>query len=255
MQQDDDILLSAYLDGELPATDADQLTERLAREPALMARLEAMRSGDAAVRRAFAALDERPMPDAVLGLLGAEAASQESADVVAFPRRDAWRLAPLPVALAASIALVAGFLISNVLREPQGFGIELDNAGRVAANSGLHDWLESAASGEAGAVPGGATGELLFTFANDDGNWCRQLALSAGAETMHAVACRRDGRWHVEAMAYGPAPAAAGPFLPAGAGTPAAVATAVDGLIGPREPLDSATEKRLISNAWGTPEQ
>ena len=72
---------------------------------------------------------------------------------------------------------------------------------------------------------------------------------------MHAVACRRDGRWQVEAMAYGPAPSATGPFLPAGAETPAAVTSAVDALIGPRDPLDAETEKRLISNAWDSPEK
>jgi len=246
---DDDTLLSAYIDGELPPAEADRVTERLAREPLLMRRLEALRAGDAAVRDAFERVDDEPMPAAVLEMLGA-APAKPADNVVAFPARGAQRFFQVPVALAASVALVAGFLISNVLQEQPAMGIDLEQGGAVAAASPLHALLEDGVSGEARVLASGATGEVVLTFEDRDGDWCRQVAVASGPEALHGVACRRDGAWQVEALGYAPAGHAGGVYLPAGSDTPEAVDAAVDGLIGPADPLDISEENRLISEGW-----
>lgn len=245
-QKDDDTLLSAYLDGELPDEEANRVTERLAREPALMHRLEAMQSADAATRQAFATIDDRPMPAAVLAMLGADA-SKPAGRVVPFPQRIARNFVQLPVALAASVALVAGFLVSNVLRQTPVESLGIGPAGVVAANSELHELLETGISAEPRQFADGAAGELVLTFEDETGDYCRQLVVSTG---MQGVACRRGDSWRMEAMSFGVPESAGGPYGQASGTTPAAVNAAIDGLIGSRDPLGADEEKALISNTW-----
>lgn len=251
---DDDTLLSAWLDGELTDDEADRITERLAREPALMRRLEAMKSADDATRQAFERLDEQPMPAAVLEMLGA-GASQPSAKVLAFPGRMARSFAQLPVALAASVALVAGFLVSNVLREAPTDPYGITPAGIVAAESDLHELLEHGISAEPQQFAGGATGRLVLTFEDKAGDWCRHLVVDGGEHGVQGVACRRGGSWQVEALTFGGGVDAGGPFRQASGSTPAAVDSAIDTLIGPRDPLGVDEEKALISSTWGKSEK
>lgn len=246
---DDDTLLSAYLDGELADDEAERITERLAREPALMRRLEAMKSADDATRQAFEKLDEQPMPAAVLDMLGTTAA-ERSATVVPFPRRIVRHFIQLPVALAASVALVAGFLVSNVLREAPSDPYGITPAGVVAAGSDLHELLEHGISAEAHQFADGATGQLVLTFEDKAGDYCRQLVVDGGEHGVQGVACRRDGSWQVETLSFGGGVDAGGPFRPASGTTPAAVNSAIDALIGPRDPLGVDEEKALISDTW-----
>lgn len=246
---DDDTLLSAYLDGELADDEADRITERLAREPALMRRLEAMQSADAATRQAFETLDEQPMPAAVLDMLGASA-GKSPGNVVPFPQRVVRNFAQLPVALAASVALVAGFLVSNVLRDAPTDPYGITPAGVVAAGSDLHELLEHGISAEPQQFAGGATGQLVLTFEDKAGDWCRHLVVDAGEHGVQGVACRRGGTWQVEALGFGAAIDAGGPFRQASGTTPAAVDSAIDALIGPRDPLGADEERSLISNTW-----
>jgi hypothetical protein len=246
---DDDILLGAYLDGELPPGEADALTGRLANEPALMARLETLRAGDAATRRVFASLDERPMPPAVLELLGAREPAR-TGDVVPMPRRVKPHTSPLPLALAAGVALVAGFLISNVVRETPGLGVDLGNGGLVAMNSELYALLETGISGEPRDFGNGTTGTLALTFEDRAGDWCREVAVTAGTEGLYGVACRRAGDWRMEAMGYGPAGGGSAPYAEAAGTAPAAVLSAIDSLIGPADPLGPSEEKVLVSGSW-----
>lgn len=246
---DDDTLLSAYLDGELADDEADRITERLAREPALMRRLEAMKSADDATRQAFARLDEQPMPAAVLDMLGASKA-EHSATVVPFPQRIVRNFTQLPVALAASVALVAGFLVSNVLREAPTDPYGITAAGVVAAGSDLHELLEHGISAEPQQFADGATGQLVLTFEDKTGNYCRHLVVDGGEHGLQGVACRRAGGWQVEALSFGGGMDAGGPFRQASGTTPPAVNSAIDALIGPRDPLGVDEEKQLISDTW-----
>lgn len=246
---EDDTMLSAYLDGELGENDADRLTERLAREPALMRRLEAMKSADAATRQAFATLDERPMPAAVLELLGATA-SQPSATVVPFPTRVAQRFAQLPVALAASVALVAGFLVSDVLRQAPTDPFGISPAGVVTAGSDLHELLERGISAEPRRFVDGSTAQLVLTFEDRAGDYCRQLVVDGGEHGVQGVACRRGGSWQVEALSFGGGTRAGGPYAQASGTTAPAVDSAIDALIGSGDPLGVSEEKALISSTW-----
>ncbi len=247
----DDELLSAYIDGELPNGEADALTERLAAEPELMQRLEALRSADGAVRDVYAAIEKTPLPASVLGLFDESQSETPAGNVIAFPARGMRRFFEVPVAIAASLALVAGFLGATLLRQdalspPPGDGFV---AGPVAAGSELHDLLESAPSGRSQDLSG-RPAEVILTFADAGGDWCRQLRVGAEGRSIHGVACRRDAGWQLEAIALGDTGAPDGQFGTASGTTPGLVRAAVDALIGDDAPLEADQENRLIAEGW-----
>lgn len=254
-QERDDRLLSAWLDDELSAAEADEITDRLAREPALARRLEALRGADPAARAVYEWLDELPMPQGVLDLLeerkrpaaSGTPAARERDNVLPFPQRFVQSFWQAPVAVAASLALVAGFLGSRLLIEAPEAGMSALYAQQIPAGSGVHELLENGISTRPATLEDGSEGQLLLTFENNAGDWCRQLAVSRDAVRLQALACRRDGRWQTEALAYGRP--AGGDFQPASGNTPTAINAAIDRLIG-GEPLGADAEQALVRGGW-----
>lgn len=240
----DDIALSAYLDGELPQDQADRLSERLAREPLLAGRLEAMRASDDATRKLYAKLDDLPMPQSVLDMLAAPAAAPSN--VVSFPMRVARQFWQAPVAIAASVALLAGFLVHDLLLEPSS-RVDAIVAGEVANGTELHELLESGLSGSSQNLQASVRGELLLTFQDTAGDFCRQFRLDSASRAMQAVACRRSDGWYLEAADFD-AVSANGQYQQASGGS--AVNAVVDGLIGGNEPLGAVEESRLVREGW-----
>lgn len=255
MDKTDDEILSSYIDGELSRDEADALTERLANEPALMQRLEALRSADSAVRDVYAAIDDAPLPDAVLDLFEQKPSEDTADNVVAFPVRGFRQFLQAPVAIAASVALIAGVLLADIFR--QGTIPAFDEvslvAGTIDAQSGLHDLLENSASGVPRDLGNGATAELVLSFEDSSGDFCRQLAVSETGRSAHGVACRRGDAWQLEVVAYGVPASPTGQFTMAAGAIPEAVTTAVDGLIGAGETLDREQEILIISEGWEKP--
>jgi anti-sigma factor RsiW len=100
--ENDDRKLTAYLDGEFDAAERAALEARLGADPALRARLEALRAAADRTRAAFAALLETaPVADMRMRLNAALAGS---------PARAAppWRRSVAAIAAAAIVAFVAG---------------------------------------------------------------------------------------------------------------------------------------------------
>ena len=250
----DDERLSAWLDGELPDVEAHRLEERLAAEPALARRLERLRQSDHAAQHAFHAIDGSPMPSAVLDLLRDEDAdrsrdAQEASVVRLRPR--APRFFQVPVAIAASVALVAGFLVRDLIAPP---GIGEDTAlpisGLVASGSGLFRLLETAPAGQPVDLADGSRAEVVLTFQANDGDWCRQFRMEADPAALHGLACRQPGGWQLETASFaGPEPSDA-TFRQAAGATPAALEAAVRARLGAREPLDADEESQVLSEGW-----
>lgn len=248
----DDIALSAYIDGELPREDARALKERLLKEPALARRLEALRGADNDALRMYAAIDKRPMPQAVLDLLGQEPTPAKDSNVIAFPKRGIQQFFQMPVAIAASVALLAGFLVGDVFRESNLASPEMTGlyAGQVDTNSNLHQILENGTSAQAGSLSDGVNAELLLTFQDLDGDYCRQLRVDGSGAPLQGIACRRGGSWQVEAVSIAGARAPDGSYQQASGETPAAIDSAIDSLIGLLPPLDLEEETSVVSNGW-----
>jgi hypothetical protein len=246
----DDIALSAYIDGELPEAKARALQERLLKEPVLARRLEALRGADSDALRLYAAIDELPMPQAVLDLLGQGEQTPENSNVIAFPKRGIQQFFQMPVAIAASVALLAGFLVADLFRESSGPEIAGLYAGVVETNSTLHRFLEDGTSAQEQLLGNGQSAELLLTFQDRDGDYCRQLRIDGAGAPVQGVACRRGNNWQVEAVSIAGKRSPDGSYQQASGDTPAAIGAAIDGMIGALPPLDREEEKSIISSGW-----
>lgn len=256
----DDEALCAYIDGELSAEETARLTERLTKEPALLKRLETMRSADGDVRKVYASLDRQPMPKGVLDLLdetdatSSEAAMADTGDnVVAMPPRAPRSWFDVPMAMAASVALLAGILLGGLLGdETAGPGSPITIAEVIAPETDLHRLLEGTVSAEPVAFSDGARGNVILTFEAPSGEYCRQFHVEESSRSVDGLACRRGDGWRVDTLSFGPA--TPGGFQTASGGAPAAVRAAVDARIGAAEPLDPAEESLIISESWSKTE-
>ena len=102
--EDDDQKLTAYLDGELDATERSALDARLIADPNLRARLDALRAAGDRTRLAFAALLEAaPVADMHARLESALAAAPA-------PAAPSWRQRVAAIAAAAAIVAFAAGL-------------------------------------------------------------------------------------------------------------------------------------------------
>jgi hypothetical protein len=247
----EEVLLSAYLDDELSDEQADFIADRLLREPALAMQLEGLRTADDEARRLFAILDESPMPQRVLDLI------QGKNNIVHFPQRGARRFLQLPVAIAASVALAAGFLASHWLRVAPDPGSATTGlyAASIEEGGQIEELLEHSPSDSVVKLADGTRATPMLTFQDRDGAYCRQLLVDGINRSAHAVACRRGGHWQLEALAFSATVDAGAPYQPASIAVPAAVSATVDGLIGVGEPLNLRQEKQAISSSWNNPDE
>jgi hypothetical protein len=252
-QDRDDELLSAYLDSELPRAEADDLARRLAREPALSARLEELRAMNRAAAAAFRVFDERPMPRRVVELLGGDETEARASDVV--PLRQPPTLGQffrLPVALAASVALIIGLWLGGLPGDggaPEGAAY----ASRIEEGSALHAAFDRAASGTVVELDGGGIAAPRLTFLSEGGAWCRQVRITGGPAPADTLACRRNGEWQVQLVTFGPAMRAGeGAYGQASAGAAPAMRAALEDLMGREPPLGPDEEADVIGRGWGS---
>ena len=250
----DDLTLCAYLDGELSDEEEANVAARLAAEPSLAARLAALRGADTDARRVYQAVDDQPLPQAVLDLLdaGEPARAPAEARVIPFPARvlrDFWQA---PVAIAASVALATGFVVASLYdqRVPRGGPAETLLAGEVAPGSELYRLLESGISGSPMDFGGDRRGHVLLTFQDRAGEYCRQARLDDSSGSVQAVACRRNGTWRNEVWSFRQAPDASANYQQASSGVPPAVQAALSELLADQPPLGLTAEKQIVSRGW-----
>lgn len=248
--------LAAFLEGSL---DDEALTDAIEAainaDPALADRVEALAGGDdaatIAVRNAFAAVLDAPVPEHLSRVI---AAQPESAQVVDFAAARSSRVLPVPAnhmarsswrwpqfgAMAASLAL--GVIVGGLLLTGDGTGSDGAPAGGslVFVSADLIAMLDTAPSGQAVNLASLGTGEVVLTFRNVDGQLCRQFMLAGSAGTSDALACAgQNGGWQVEAFGRRAAPA--GEMKLAGGDAAVSVVAAVDDMID-SDPLMGADE-------------
>lgn len=249
MDNRDDELLGAYMDGELPADEAAALEQRLAEDTELQARLDGLLATNKATRQLFAEIDAQPMPEAVLNMLQQNPAKADN--VVAIPKLDIARIWNLPVALAASVALVVGFLMFDMARQASApiTSMQVISANSIDFESALHHMLEEKGSGQVIDLGFDETGEAVLSFVDASGRYCRQLRVAGAESAAHAVVCRGNSAWQVEALAIADI-APDGQFQTANTEVPVDIISAVDTLIGDADPLGATEETQAISNSW-----
>jgi hypothetical protein len=250
----DDELLSQHIDGALSDQRAAELKRRLAAEPALAARLQQLERANSAVRDAYAGIAAEPLPDSVLDLIEsaprARTADTGVVDLAARRQARAPRFAPLPMSLAAGIALAIGLSVGYVVtsRGPAPESALIANAGVIEAGTALHEALETTASATAREIESGVTLTPVFTFRSVDGDYCRHVDIASERGGGEALACRSDGRWRFEAVSF-----TAGTALVNGEFRPASRSSVIEAAVDERidgDPLDAVAEGQLIERRW-----
>ncbi|MEM9724356.1 MAG: hypothetical protein AAF909_02705 [Pseudomonadota bacterium] len=267
MELNDEILM-AYVDGELPADEAEKVAQRLAEEPEAQMRLARLQRSADLVRYAIDEAAQGEPPPALLKAIqdaptpttrpdAFATISKLWSDVRAWMERPTPGLAALPVwGVAMAALLVAGLGLGRLTG---GSEIARDVAlGPIAPNSSLHDALETVGSGAPTPLPqGDFTG--IATFVDQDGRFCREFDLASRGETVDltvAVACRDAvaGQWSVEFSMEEHAASSVDETLFAPAS--GAMHEAVDTFVRSRVkdgPFLSTQEKALIDSGWRQP--
>lgn len=242
-----DEILSAFLDGELPAMEMTAVRAAIAQDISLADRLATLAMADKLVRQHAHALDQQPMPAAVLALLETATASPQantrqsaSAQILPGPWQR-WRQQPLrPLALAASVALVLSIAV-GYLNRPSDTGSALPTLAQYTSS------LDSTPSGTAAGI-GSATLLTRFSFRNQAGQYCRQYQLVAPGYSSENIACRQDDNWTLLVSAQLPVQANPDNFQPATSATSELDALLDTLMQGPA--LDLATEAEVIRQGW-----
>lgn len=207
---DDDERLSALLDGELPSEAAKVLEARLAAEPALARRLEAMRRTDQVLRERYGPVADEPLPAELAALVrgdgpGGTPASDPSSQgaVVPIRRAERARSAWIPSSIAAAIALAVGVTIGISLSIRD----SLSDTERLLASNALispdrelFDVLESLPSGETATLASDWTAMPRLTFQTAGSDYCREIALASSTGRTALVGCREDAGWRLQAV-------------------------------------------------------
>jgi hypothetical protein len=188
------------------------------------------------------------MPPGVLALLAERDEPVRAGNVVSLQRRPAavQRL-QLPLALAASIALVVGFLAAHLIGPLTTGPAEGPPAwladGTIAASSPLFDVLENQPSGSVTELAGGAATPIL-SFARSGGGFCRELQVRSAAGSSRTVACREKDGWLLRVAEFTPAGTDGYQMASqSGSAVASTVARLRDGA-----PLDAASEAALLGS-------
>jgi hypothetical protein len=239
----------ALVDGQLAPAEVPELVEVLARNPALVAELQAyLATTGSRMAEPFAETLAEPPPAWLVDKVMRAPMAVEAAAGRAEGRgtEGAWSLAawlgrryPVPGwSLAAGPALAAVLVAlgmwlaparpaqAGIMEAHLGFALERTESGRDAALIALRP---------------------VLSFKRKDTAWCRQYELRyATRQASHGLACRNDGgRWDVVAATP---PAAIGP-RPAGSGPRKAIDELVTAMMSD-QPLTRADEATTISKGW-----
>jgi anti-sigma factor RsiW len=240
MTYDDEILMRR-VDGELTPEAGAAIDAAAAADPALAARLAALRSLRTLAREAVP-LAPDPRDRDLARLIAAEPAPQPPA-VRLFERFTAVfqpRHAPVWAGLAAAcfvLGLSFGWLGAGA--PERGFTVDPEGAITDAA---LVRVLDARLTADGADAQGRAVG---LTFRDADDRWCRTFhSEQAGVA---GLACREADVWRLQALA--PFKRAPGELRTASADLPAPILAAVDAVLAD-DPLDAAAEARARDAGW-----
>lgn len=240
----DDEKLSAFLDGELPEQEMAGIRAALAEDEALAQRLERLALPDDIIASTYRTIDERPLPEAVTAMLAtahnSPRADEQANNVVAFPL---WKRInhglQQHAALAACLALVAGFVLSQATHPA--LSPNTDAAWQQVAAA-----LDDGRSGVAQQLADGSSVTPQLSFVSQDGTYCRQYAQSGTETGTENIACNSGGDWTLIATVH-TGPQTGGTYQTASGGS------VLDGVLDRMiagAPLSADQETDAIDTEW-----
>ena len=245
-----DETLMAYADGEVDAATRAIVEAAMRDDPLVRRRVAHHRELREAVKGAFAAVIDEPVPQRLIAAArGAPAgsivdlASARNAVAVKASRGLRWQPAAMAASLLLGLALgYLGWRGSNIL-------VTVSANGELVAGAGLAEALSSQLSAD---HPPGTVATTGLSFRAKTGDYCRTFALTA-THPNSGLACREGGSWKIKVLAQSAeTPANSSGFRPAASADSAAVRAAVEESID-GEPLDQAGEIAARQGNWSHP--
>lgn len=233
--------LSAFLDAELSNAEMDAIRDQLLEDESLADRLAELALVDELVSASAKQIDARPVPQTITALLQEPSVPQAeptTAQIIAFPLwKRVQKTLQQPLAVAASVALVIGFGLSQMLNH----------------NSASNDWpavakvLEVAPSGLVQVATNGAEVKPRLSFKNHSGEYCRQFELKNKQGNSENIACRKDGTWQIAASVVSEASQANSDYQTASGGSvlDEALEEMIDGDV-----FNKNAEAEAIAKSW-----
>jgi anti-sigma factor RsiW len=246
-----DETLMAYADGETDAATRAIVEAAMRDDPEVRRRVAHHQALREAVKGAFAAVIDEPVPRRLIAAArGAPAgnvvdlAGARDAAAINAPRRPlSWQPAAMAASLLLGLALgYLGWHGSNTL-------VTVGANGELVAGAGLAAALSSQLSAD---HPPGTVATTGLSFRTKIGDYCRTFALTA-THPNSGLACREGNSWKVKVLAQSPETTAnSSGFRPAASADSAAVRAAVEESI-EGEPLDQAGEIAARRGDWSRP--
>jgi hypothetical protein len=245
-----DETLMAYADGELDAATRANIEVAMREDPEIYKRIAHHRALREAMRGAFSAVLDEPVPERLVAAARGQTAAPKAAVVDLSLARDAARqkksVAPRwqPAAIAASLllGLGLGFLAWHGPRAL----IQPGSGGGLVASAALAEALSTQLSDDRAAARVAITG---LSFRSKSGDYCRTFSLN-GSDASAGLACREGTDWRIKAFAQAPHTAAnSGNFRTAASEDSPVIRAAVEGSI-EGEPLDHAGEIAARQAGW-----
>ena len=248
-----DDTLMAYADGELDAATREAVEAAMREDAEIGRRVAHHRALREAMRGAFSAVLDEPVPERLIAAARGQTAAAKAAVVDLSVAREAARhkvsAAPRwqPAAMAASLllGLGLGFLAWHGPRAL----IQPGSGGGLIAGAALAEVLSTQLSDDRAAARAAITG---LSFRNKSGGYCRTFSLT-GNEASSGLACREGNDWRIQALAQAPRAAAnSGNFRTAASEDSPAIRAAVEESIA-GEALDHAGEIAARQAGWTAP--
>jgi hypothetical protein len=241
--------LSAFIDGELDATERAQVAVLVESDPKLKAFVLEQEKLRATLQAAFAGVVAAPVPERLLEVaantpfsfrvrlrrwLGETPGTSQDSSFGRF----------VVPALTMALGLIIGVGVERGAMMPSDFALSSSGNG-IVARAELAQTLDQrlASNEQSGAA------RIGVTFRDRDGALCRSFELSRGTATTDGFACHHAGDWRIGALVDRP-PSPAGPaYALAGSSMPDAIRDAISSRIS-GAPLDANAERRARDQGW-----
>ncbi len=195
MNDQDTLLLSAYIDEQLDTEQVRILQQRLKNEPDLKQHLDQMRNTDVRLHDVFNPIVDEPLSEGLQRLLSEDDSTNESASVVEIRTVRKEAIPWVPMSVAASVFLTLGVVIG--LSQTS---IDVENtlfSQVLEPSTSLARILSNSPSGELNRVQEQADFSIQaeLSFVDNRGVFCRQYHIQKNQQAVRGIACMEDQQW------------------------------------------------------------
>jgi hypothetical protein len=239
-----DDMLSGFLDAELASQDMELVRVALETDDDLVMRMAELSQVDQWVLEHAQQIDLTEVPKRLVALaqqLDVKRNNHKTAAVNNVVHISAWGKwtadIKTPYAMAAGVALVASVAMLNLSQQTADLGFSTD----IAAV------LDTELSGETAYLEDGSTVKAQLSFANQQGQLCRQYQVASSDNRSTNIACKQISGWKLQVQHTDQSVAITGDYQTASRSQQ--LEEVIDVMIRGRA-LDRNQEQQAINNQW-----